>query len=89
MTISAGARSLLGAFPVGELLTSVPERLAEFRSRTCAAGQQWEWDGVVFRVLGPSTMASNANDNSCVLKVDGAGGSVLLTGDIEAGGKRL
>lgn len=82
-----GARSLLGAFPVGELLTSVPERLAEFRSRTCAAGQQWEWDGVSFRVLGPSTMASNPNDNSCVLKVDGAGGSVLLTGDIEAVGE--
>jgi len=79
-----GARSLLGAFPVGELLTSVPERLPEFRSSTCVVGQQWEWDGVSFRVLGPSTMASNANDNSCVLKVDGAGGSVLLTGDIEA-----
>ena len=32
-------------------------------------------------------MASNPNDNSCVLKVDGAGGSVLLTGDIEAVGE--
>ena len=82
-----GARSLLGAFPVGELLTSVPEHLAEFRPRPCFAGQQWAWDGVSFTMLGPSKVASNENDNSCVMRIDGADGSVLLTGDIETEGE--
>lgn len=53
----------------------------------CAAGQQWEWDGVRFTVLHPlaeqaqqAAIASNAR--SCVLRVDAAAHSLLLTGDI-------
>ncbi|WP_026201118.1 DNA internalization-related competence protein ComEC/Rec2 [Cupriavidus sp. UYPR2.512] len=53
----------------------------------CAAGQQWEWDGVRFTVLYPlaeqvqqAAIASNAR--SCVLRVDTAAHSLLLTGDI-------
>jgi competence protein ComEC len=53
----------------------------------CAAGQQWEWDGVRFSVLHPlpeqaqqPAIASNAR--SCVLRVDTAAHSLLLTGDI-------
>ncbi|AQV93486.1 DNA internalization-related competence protein ComEC/Rec2 [Cupriavidus necator] len=53
----------------------------------CAAGQQWNWDGVRFTVLHPlaedaqqSAVASNAR--SCVLRVDTAAHSLLLTGDI-------
>jgi competence protein ComEC len=55
----------------------------------CAAGQGWDWDGVRFELLHP-TAASYAdpgiktNDRSCVLKISGAHGSMLLTGDIEA-----
>ncbi|MFS8973932.1 DNA internalization-related competence protein ComEC/Rec2 [Cupriavidus necator] len=53
----------------------------------CAAGQQWEWDGVRFAVLHPlaghaqqAAIASNAR--SCVLRVDTGRHSLLLTGDI-------
>lgn len=53
----------------------------------CAAGQQWAWDGVRFAVLHPlaghaqrAVVASNAR--SCVLRVDTARHSLLLTGDI-------
>jgi len=54
----------------------------------CAAGQSWAWDGVLFEFLHPSQGADsslppgNDNDASCVLRVRGAGGSLLLPGDI-------
>ncbi|WP_444633730.1 DNA internalization-related competence protein ComEC/Rec2 [Cupriavidus oxalaticus] len=53
----------------------------------CAAGQQWDWDGVRFTVLHPlpsqsqqAAIASNAR--SCVLSVATARHRLLLTGDI-------
>jgi competence protein ComEC len=54
----------------------------------CAAGQSWAWDGVRFEVLHPlpadtGTLAK-PNFLSCVLRVQGRSGSLLLTGDIEA-----
>ncbi|MDQ0140202.1 DNA internalization-related competence protein ComEC/Rec2 [Cupriavidus necator] len=53
----------------------------------CAAGQQWEWDGVRFAVLHPlpehsQLAAIPSNARSCVLRVDAATRSLLLTGDI-------
>ena len=64
----------------------------------CVAGQRWHWDGVDFEVLHPLPEALPAsaepassgakrqrpNALSCVLRVQGANASVLLTGDIEA-----
>jgi competence protein ComEC len=55
----------------------------------CAAGERWEWDGVAFEVLHPARAAygdaaRKSNDLSCVLRIVSAGGSALLTGDIEA-----
>jgi competence protein ComEC len=55
----------------------------------CYAGQQWTWDAVRFTVLHPTAMeyaeaSAKTNDRSCVLRVDSAFGSALLTGDIEA-----
>ena len=51
----------------------------------CAAGQKWRWDGVDFEFLhpGPATYASD-NDGSCVLRVGGSGGRVLLDADVQA-----
>ena len=84
-----GAASLLAAFPVGEIITSVPQGLAgAVKPTACRVGQSWDWDGVHFDVLGPITATEKENDNSCVLKVNGAGGSILLTGDIEAGAEQ-
>ena len=54
----------------------------------CTAGQTWTWDGVVFRVLHPpghqyAHSGYADNDRSCVIRVDAAGGSALLAGDVE------
>jgi competence protein ComEC len=88
-----GARSLLGALPVDELLSSLEEghpllTLAR-RTRRCEAGLGWEWDGVRFTLLHPGASdflrATRPNAVSCVLRVESADGaaSALLTGDIE------
>jgi competence protein ComEC len=85
-----GAESLLAFFPVARLLTSVPEKLASHHPEPCRAGQRWQWDGVEFVVLNPTDeLARKENNNSCVLKVKTAAGSLLLTGDIEKQAERL
>ena len=55
----------------------------------CVAGHRWSWDGVSFEVLYPFEGRTGFdNAHSCVVRVEGSGGSVLLTGDIETGGER-
>ena len=58
------------------------------RGQACLAGLGWDWDGVRFEFLHPldASPSERAKPNtlSCVLKVQAQGGSVLLTGDIEA-----
>jgi competence protein ComEC len=54
----------------------------------CVAGQTWTWDGVVFRVLHPpahhyAQSGYSDNERGCVVRVDAAGGSALLSADIE------
>lgn len=89
-----GARSLLQALPVGELLGSLesdhPLHAPGVPHRRCEAGERWVWDGVVFELLRPPPQdyarALKPNAMSCVLRVAGGAagaGSVLLTGDIE------
>ncbi|MGL5002991.1 MAG: DNA internalization-related competence protein ComEC/Rec2, partial [Casimicrobium sp.] len=93
---SGGAKSLIESVPMQWLLSSMfadSEIIAAARQRkidtlACIAGQQWMWDGVRFEVLHPtadnySQMKLKTNDRSCVVKVIGKSGSVLLTGDIE------
>ena len=82
-----GAVSVLRASPVGEVLSSVPERLPA--ARPCLSGQTWNWDGVDFAMLNPGgERFSRANDNSCVLQVRTRFGNVLLPADIEARAER-
>lgn len=88
---SGGASSLMTLMPVDWLASSLPDStlLPEVNEKMkCYKGQYWQWDGVDFEVLHPhlddyaqTTMTDN--NRSCVLKVSSAGGSVLLTGDIE------
>jgi competence protein ComEC len=50
----------------------------------CEAGQAWTWDQVRFEILHPvAGFVPVGNESSCVLRVDGAFGSLLVTGDIE------
>ncbi len=97
---SGGALSILQTVPTAWLSSSLPEGNAILVQRArdggaasrCVAGQQWEWDGVVFTVLSPvadlyEMPRVKPNDLSCVVRVDSAHGSVLLTGDLEARGE--
>ena len=82
---AGGAAAIRAALPVGRYLTSVPGVDGE----SCAAGQAWEWDGVRFSVLHPvladyDRPGKKSNNLSCVVRVEAAGRSVLLTADIEA-----
>ncbi|MGD8873509.1 MAG: DNA internalization-related competence protein ComEC/Rec2 [Gammaproteobacteria bacterium] len=80
-----GVASLLSAYRAGRVISSVPGKLPQVEAEHCHQGQQWEWDGVVFRVLHPETASGQSGNNtSCVLKIDIRNGpGILLTGDIE------
>jgi competence protein ComEC len=86
-----GAAVLLKSLPVTELLSSLetthPLRALAATPRRCEAGQAWLWDGVRFEVLHPQPAdyerGLKSNAMSCVVKVSGAQGTALLTGDIE------
>lgn len=56
------------------------------RMRRCERGGSWLADGVTFTFLHPAAGApasgGDRNANSCVLRVEGAHHSLLLTGDI-------
>jgi competence protein ComEC len=79
---SGGVASVLENINVEQILTSVPEKFES--SKSCETGQTWTWEGVTFSMLSPAKKFEKDNDNSCVLKIGTAKGSVLLTGDIEA-----
>lgn len=52
-------------------------------TQPCRAGDGWRWDGVRFEYLHPAEhFPYLRNESSCVLRIDSAHGSALLTGDI-------
>lgn len=81
---AGGAATLLSQMTINSVLTSVPERFADHSATLCTEGMRWRWGDVEFEILNPSRFnLFEGNNGSCVLKVTSAGGSVLLTGDIE------
>ncbi|PHS71192.1 MAG: DNA internalization-related competence protein ComEC/Rec2 [Cycloclasticus sp.] len=81
---AGGAKTLLENIDVKSVLTSVPEIFNGYPANQCIEGQRWQWDGVSFEFLNPSSFdLFDGNNGSCVLKVSSPKGSVLLTGDIE------
>lgn len=82
---SGGLAAVQDAVPIARTLTSMPGLPGE----RCANGQSWVWDGVRFTMLYPEMSdyrkpVRKTNNMSCVLRVENATGSVLLTSDIEA-----
>jgi competence protein ComEC len=80
---SGGAGSLRASHAPAWTLSSA----AMPGARPCVAGQAWHWEGVGFEILHPPARYYDQagftdNDLSCVLKITGAHGSVLLAGDI-------
>lgn len=86
---AGGVPSLRRAYPRLRILAGMPDKPPG--AELCVRGQQWEWDGVRFRVLYPDADNPRKDNNaSCVLKVEGASGSALLTGDLmRVGEQRL
>ncbi len=83
-----GAASLIETFPVGRIVSSVPQRLTE--AEPCRAGESWEWDGVRLALLHPADEPGLRDNNlSCVLAVTGPYGRILLPGDIAAAAERV
>ncbi len=77
-----GANAVISSYPIKQILSSDPDRLAG--SEFCRDGQSWQWNQVRFDVLHPDKdQTGSRNDLSCVLKISGPYGTVLLTGDIE------
>jgi competence protein ComEC len=79
----SGVRSLRELIPVERILTSAPDQTPIDGAEPCRAGQAWEWDGVRFQILHPPSQGFRDDNASCVLKIEGIAGRVLLPGDIE------
>ncbi len=82
---AGGAASILAAIPADEVSTGVGVIFPGVPTSTCRGGETWRWDAVRFEWLHPLDSVVDAKDNnrSCVLRVSGEYGSLLLTGDIE------
>ncbi|MBS1207988.1 MAG: internalization-like competence protein ComEC/Rec2 [Proteobacteria bacterium] len=88
MDHAGGADLVLAEYPVREWRGSLPDDNPLLAARVpyqrCLRGQSWEWDGVRFEMLNPtSEWVGRGNDGSCVLRVSNATAAVLLTGDVE------
>jgi competence protein ComEC len=81
---TGGAAALSDSLPVTDLVVG-PGVRSQRPARSCRRGENWHWDGIEFRFLHPALASYTAdNDNGCVLRVAGAGGSALLLADPEA-----
>jgi competence protein ComEC len=78
---AGGAVSVLLAYPGTPVWGGEPAR-GPVPMQQCHAGQQWQWDGVAFRMLRPpAPVTVKGNDAGCVLLVTGSGGRLLLPAD--------
>jgi competence protein ComEC len=81
-THAAGVDALFREMPVLQVLAGADP------DAPCAAGQAFDRDDVAIRVLGPASGAAPGRNASCVLRIAGAGASVLIAGEIDAQGER-
>ena len=78
---AGGIEDLLASMDVNRVF--VGEQLPG-RQFTGCAEQSWQWQGATLSLLRADITAfESANNMSCTLKIDYAGRSLLLTGDIE------
>ncbi len=82
---AGGLAGLVGAIPIGRLLSGEPDQIQAPGVEPCRAGDGWDWDGVGFALLHPDRDGLTGNDASCILRVATGGSAVLLTGDAGAG----
>ncbi len=80
---AGGLAAVQGVLPPSELLMPPGLAVGAAAAAACEAGQAWQWDGVLLEFLHPTPgFPYLGNESSCVLRVQGAYGAALLTGDI-------
>ncbi len=78
---AGGTASLRRRLPIDRIDSSAPDTIPG--ARLCQMGERWIWDGVEFEILHPPpTLPYLGNESSCVVRIGGPGGSVLIPGDI-------
>jgi len=77
---AGGLQGVMAGVQVAEVVSG--EALPGLLARSCHPPLRWRWDGVDFRVFA-AAVSAQGNDASCVLHVQGAGGGILVPGDIE------
>jgi competence protein ComEC len=81
---SGGAKSIMTELPILQMKTSSPELFSHNNVSYCLQHDTWEWDGVRFSFLYPTSEAlGQDNNSSCVLKIETKNHQLLLPGDIE------
>jgi competence protein ComEC len=89
---TGGAASVLQAIPISWVDSSLEIENEILRpvheSRRCVDGQRWDWDGVHFEILHPSSASYRRDDIStnnmgCVLRVSIGSQTILIAADIE------
>ena len=80
-----GAPSVLALMPVGDVLSSVPEKIPKAAALMCTEEHNWKWDGVTLQIFRPGAdmVAATENDASCVLRIEAGGYVAILPADIE------
>ena len=79
-----GAESLLSEYPATRVMGQGIDKLKTDNKIACRKGDSWQWNDVEFTILHPDdSLYKKTNNQSCVLRIDAPGGTVLLTGDIE------
>lgn len=78
---AGGWEAVRRTMPIGDAWA--PDGAGVPQTRPCLSGTQWRWDGVSFRFLHPPLhFPYLGNEASCVLRIESAHGTALLTGDI-------
>ena len=86
--VSHGDNDHAGGWPAVAALYPAPTLFAPEGvhlpgSRACLGDEGWVWDGVRFRFLHPPPdFPYLGNESSCVLRIEAAGRSALIAGDI-------
>ncbi|MCP3670368.1 MAG: DNA internalization-related competence protein ComEC/Rec2 [Gammaproteobacteria bacterium] len=84
MDHQGGLSGVLDQVEIGLILSGEPQRI-EVEVELCRTGQNWNWNGVEFRMLHPKQHEKwSGNNSSCVLQIEVAGKRVLVPGDIHA-----
>jgi len=79
---AGGFEAVQREFPAAALFAPAGIGLSH-RTTPCIAGRGWRWNGVRFRFLHPPPhFPYLKNESSCVLRIETAHGTALLTGDI-------